>query len=165
MRSSKSPNDLNSELDKVLSKLYEKIDKLDDDKLDTYKEALNKRLTVAYANLKQKSDLAWREIYEDTLEFEMKKSYIQQLQKLKVKELQDFFAKNFVGQPKKLSIRIYNDAPEMDPIIDREESYGYLNSKLKSSVYYSTDFLSAAKVVNKRLNVKNRKNRIKNRKI
>jgi secreted Zn-dependent insulinase-like peptidase len=161
VRSSKSPNYLNSELDKVLSKLYEKIDKLDSEKFDTYKEALNKKLTAAYSNLKQKSDSAWREVYEDTLEFEMKKSYIQQLPNLKVKELQDFFAKNFVGQPKKLSIRIYNEASEMDPILDREESYGYLNSKLKSSVYYNTEFLSAAKVVNKRISGKTGKNKIK----
>jgi secreted Zn-dependent insulinase-like peptidase len=139
---------LNNELDKVLSKLFVKLDKLEDEKFEDYKEALNKKLTKPFSNLKEKSDAAWREIYEDSLDFEIRKSLIRQLPKLKSKDLLEFFGRNFVGQPKKLSIRIFNKG---EAETDNEENYGYLNSKLKTSIYYKTDFLSATKIVTKRI--------------
>jgi secreted Zn-dependent insulinase-like peptidase len=122
---------------------------LEDDKFNLYKSILYRRLNKKYSTLADKSSLAWNEIYEDSLNFEYDKSVLPSLNKINLTNLVNFFSKYFIGQPKKLSIRLYKDP--IKNISLTEENYGYLNNKIKSLVYSTTDFLSQAKTLHKRL--------------
>ncbi len=122
---------------------------MEDDKFNLYKSILYRRLNKKYSTLADKSSLAWNEIYEDSLNFEYDKSVLPSLNKINLTNLVNFFSKYFIGQPKKLSIRLYKDP--IKNISLTEENYGYLNNKIKSLVYSTTDFLSQAKTLHKRL--------------
>ena len=140
---------MNFELDKQLSKIFEKIDKLEDDKFLEYKATLSRNLEKSYLSLQEKSDAAWKEIYEDSLDFEHNKSTKSVLKSITKVDLLNTFSKYFIGQPKKLSIRLYNKP--LTNSTATEEVYGYLNNKIQSLVYYKSDFLSQAKTLHKRL--------------
>ena len=101
-----SPDSINTELDKILNKLFERIDTLDSKKFLRYKEFILNELKNEDSNLSERSTRAWSEIYENTLQFEYKENLIDQIDKINIKDLTDFFKTIFISQPKKLSIQV-----------------------------------------------------------
>jgi secreted Zn-dependent insulinase-like peptidase len=140
---------MNKELDKVISLIFDRIERLDDVKFKKYINVLRNKFDTPISNLIEKSLLAWREIYENTLNFEFRASVIEELGNLNHSDLQEFFNKNFIGQPKKLSVRFYaiKNKKYFNLNKSKEESYGTLNNKLRSYIYDSNDFLSKAKSI------------------
>lgn len=123
---------------------------MEESKLKLYKEVLLKRYKANYSNLNEKSSASWSEVYQDSLDFDFKRTMLSELDDITTEDLNDFFAKNFIGQPRKLSIRIY--PKKITSTLNSKEDYGVLNNKLKSLIYtQNTDFLAQAKIVHKRI--------------
>jgi len=97
---------INAELDKILNKLFEKLDSLDSNKFDRYKEIIKSELFNEDSNLDERSSRAWNEIFENSLHFEYKEYLTQELKKITVKDLIEFFKTVFISQPRKLSIQV-----------------------------------------------------------
>jgi secreted Zn-dependent insulinase-like peptidase len=134
------PDQMNNHLDKVFLSLYDRVDKMDYAKFQTLKELLMKELTKPFSNLQEKSDDDWNYITQNISNSNLRQNMIKMLDSLTQNNLKDFFTINFVSSPKKLSIRLYR-APDLLNSLT-EESYGVLNSNIKSSIYFKYDFLS-----------------------
>ena len=138
-------------MDKIISLIFDRIEKLDDTKFKKYVNVLKSRVGAPINNLIQKSSAAWNEIYEETLDFGFRESLIQELENLTPSDLQEFYTRNFLGQPKKLSIRLFSEHIYKKSVNfnKKDENYGFLNNKLKSYIYTTTDFLHEAKTIHK----------------
>lgn len=97
---------INAELDKIINKLFERLDTLDSKKFDRYKEIILNELKNDDSNLNERSSRAWNEIYENTLQFEYKEYLVDELEKITIKDLIEFFKTVFISQPRKLSIQV-----------------------------------------------------------
>jgi secreted Zn-dependent insulinase-like peptidase len=136
-------------MDQVISKVFDTIDKMSGNTFYDYQQILKKRLQQPFDNLKEKSEAAWWEVYEGSLDFDFHENLTEAIGELTLDELKVFFTKYFIGGPKKLSIRLYGKSKLITEIVPKEENYGYLNTKLKSKIFTKTDFMQGLGTVHK----------------
>jgi len=101
-----SPDMINAELDKIINKLFERLDTLETKKFDRYKEIILNELKNDDSNLNERSSRAWNEIYENSLQFDYKQHLLDELEQITIKDLVEFFKTIFISQPRKLSIQV-----------------------------------------------------------
>lgn len=150
----KSPHLVNKEIDDVFQKVLDKLRTLEDEKLDFYKTELTKEIKNPDSGLKQRSNRVWFEVYEDTMDFQIKESMLNEIDHITLPDMIEFFKCTFIGQPKKLSIQINQSSNTNEITNITDESYGILNNELKSYIYNTTDFLQEAKTVKKRIPIR-----------
>ncbi len=144
-----SPDDANLFLDEILIKTEERFANMSTKHFDKdIKRPFIRKLASKYQNINIKSNLAWFQIYEDILEFDMFEVANKQLGIISPKKLQKYMKIRNRKRPRKLSIRVYPHEYENKSKKLIEENYGKLNPSLMSYIYYVVDFLELAKIIN-----------------
>jgi secreted Zn-dependent insulinase-like peptidase len=125
------PSMMNLEIDKVINKLSEKVNSLEEGKLKEMINSIKSELQKRDTNLKERTFRVWNEVLHNSQDFNRKENLEKEISKITKKDIVDTFNSVFIDEPQKLSIQIYSGNSE---ITEREELY-YLNSNIK---YYVT---------------------------
>lgn len=131
-----TPDEVNVEIDTVLNWARNRLVEMEEDQLNEYKETLLAELNKKENNLKERSGLVWKEIYENSLDFNRKYKLIDDLKYITRDDLIESFDSTFYRNVNKLSIQIYSQYNIEDAVLLNkytEEAYN-LNPDITSFV-------------------------------
>jgi secreted Zn-dependent insulinase-like peptidase len=139
VQGSKLPaNQVNFEVDKVISKLKQKIEtEFNEDKLESFKEILKEEIQKPSTNLKDRSDLAWKEIILDSLDFKRQEKSLQEVDLITLEEIKSQFEKVFFIEPKKLSMQLFSQKNKNITIMDVKTEKYSLNDTIDCDIFYN----------------------------
>lgn len=138
-----TPEKLNIEIDEVLKLVRTKLEELEEDQLNEYKDTLIAELNKKNNNLKERSELVWKEIYENSLDFNRRYKLIEELKNITIEDLIQHFVETFYTNVRKMSIQVYSQFKFEEALMSTrplEEPY-YLNQDLKTIISDEYDLL------------------------
>lgn len=94
--------------------------------------SIRNELLAKDTNLKERSDRIWKEISENSYEFNRRELLLKELDSIKKEEVLNIFDEIFINNPKKISIQIFPGSAKLK-INDITEDY-YLNKNLKTLI-------------------------------
>jgi hypothetical protein len=97
---------MNLEIDKTISLLTDKMKNLTQTNVDEYKRSIEMMLFKPEDNLKERSDLYWNEIKENSFFFDRKFKLKDELKQISVIDVKNAYKSIFIKNPKKLSIQV-----------------------------------------------------------
>jgi len=138
-----TPHKMNLEIDEVLKLVRNKLEELEEDQLNDYKETLIAELNKRNNNLKERSEIVWKEIYENSLDFNRKYKLIEELKNITIEDLIQHFVDTFYTNPKKLSVQVYSKYNFDEALMTtrpNEETYN-LNQDVRTIISDEYDLL------------------------
>ena len=130
----RSINEMNIDIDKVLLIIKSKIANMTDSEFELVVKNVKKELTVRENTLKERANIAWREIINGENNFERKKEMIEEIDSgyHSIEEMREMFEDIFIENPKKISIQLYTK--ENQTLLGQGKEEYYLNRTIMSSI-------------------------------
>jgi len=134
--SKSTPNKMNSDIDEVIELVKKRLDSLESDQFNEFKENLAVQLMKSSNNLKESSDHVWEEILNGSFEFNRRYDLFDELKNIKKDDVIRLFHEVFYQNVRKLSIQIFshNNLEDAVRLINRSEENYNLNQLIKSKV-------------------------------
>jgi insulysin len=131
-----TPATINIEIDTVIRMARNRLEELEDDQLAENKETLIAEISKRENNLKERSDYVWKEIYENSQDFNRRYDLIEELKFVTKQDLIETFDNIFYINVNKLSVQLYSQYDYEEAIIQNNETTEIynLNSNIKSFV-------------------------------
>jgi secreted Zn-dependent insulinase-like peptidase len=138
-----TPEKMNIEIDEVLKLVRTKLEELEEDQLNDYKDTLIAELNKKNNNLKERSEVVWKEIYENSLDFNRRYKLIEELKSITIEDLIQHFVETFYTNVRKMSIQVYSQFKFDEALMSTkpiQEIY-YLNQDVKTIISDEYDLL------------------------
>jgi secreted Zn-dependent insulinase-like peptidase len=111
--------------------------------LNDYKDTLIAELNKKNNNLKERSEVVWKEIYENSLDFNRRYKLIEELKSITIEDLIQHFVETFYTNVRKMSIQVYSQFKFDEALMSNkpiQEIY-YLNQDVKTIISDEYDLL------------------------